>query len=67
MVKPQFEAGHSAIKHKGVIKNDRMRREVLKDFEVWVQKKFRIIEKTDSGVAGSKGNIERFYKLQKLR
>ncbi|MGI0134823.1 MAG: TlyA family RNA methyltransferase, partial [Candidatus Micrarchaeaceae archaeon] len=28
MVKPQFEAGASNIKHHGVIKNDRMRREV---------------------------------------
>ena len=67
MVKPQFEAGQSSIKHKGVIKNDRMRREVLKDFEIWVQKEFKILDKKDSEVAGSKGNVERFYCLKKLQ
>jgi 23S rRNA (cytidine1920-2'-O)/16S rRNA (cytidine1409-2'-O)-methyltransferase len=66
MVKPQFEAGQSSVKHKGVIKNDKMRREILKDFEVWATQHFRIINKADSGVAGSKGNIERFYVLRKL-
>ena len=66
MVKPQFEAGNSSLKHKGVIKNDKMRRDILKDFEVWVHDKFRIIDKADSGVAGGKGNVERFYLLRKL-
>lgn len=67
MVKPQFEAGHSNIKHKGVIKNDHMRREVLKDFEMWVQKLYKVIDKADSDVAGSKGNVERFYMLRRLK
>lgn len=66
MVKPQFEAGQGSLKHKGVIKNDRMRREILKDFEQWVQRYFKIINKADSEVAGSKGNVERFYLLNKL-
>ncbi len=66
MVKPQFEAGQSSIKHKGVIKNDAMRRQVLKDFETWVQKLFIIVAKADSEVAGAKGNVERFYLLKKL-
>lgn len=66
MVKPQFEAGQSSLKHKGVIKNDKMRREILKDFEAWALQRFRIIAKADSGVAGSKGNLERFYLLRKL-
>lgn len=65
MCKPQFEAGSSA-KHKGVIKNDRMRRDILKDFEVWLKKYFIIIDKADSEVAGAKGNRERFYLLKKL-
>lgn len=65
MVKPQFEARASNLKHKGVIKNDRIRREILKDFEVWVTKYFMILDKADSDVAGSKGNVERFYKLRK--
>ena len=66
MVKPQFESGQSSLKHKGVIKNDKMRREVLKDFETWAQRHFKILQKTDSEVPGSKGNVERFYLLRKL-
>ena len=64
MVKPQFEAKHSNLKHHGVIKNDRMRREILRDFEVWSKQYFVIKNKGDSEVAGSKGNRERFYLLQ---
>lgn len=67
MVKPQFEARQNSIKHKGVIKNDKMRRDILKDFETWVQKLYKIIDKKDSDIAGSKGNVERFYMLKKLQ
>lgn len=63
MVKPQFEAGQSS-KHKGVIKNDRMRRDILQAFELWARQYFVIIDKADSDVAGSKGNRERFYTLR---
>lgn len=65
MVKPQFEAGHNA-KHKGVIKNDRMRRDILQDFEQWARQYFVVLDKADSEVAGSKGNRERFYLLKVL-
>ena len=64
MVKPQFEAEQSALKHKGVIKNDTMRRDILKSFEVWAHQYFMIIDKADSDVAGAKGNRERFYILK---
>jgi 23S rRNA (cytidine1920-2'-O)/16S rRNA (cytidine1409-2'-O)-methyltransferase len=67
MVKPQFEAGLSSLKHQGVIKNDRMRRDILKGFESWVQQHFVIVEKADSEVTGAKGNRERFYLLKKLQ
>jgi predicted rRNA methylase YqxC with S4 and FtsJ domains len=64
MVKPQFEAGQSQVS-KGVIKNDRVRRDILKDFEAWTKKYFITLDKADSEVAGSKGNLERFYLLKK--
>lgn len=64
MVKPQFEAGASNLKHKGVIKNDAMRRQILKDFETWAMQRFVIVDKADSAVKGSKGNQERFYVLK---
>jgi 23S rRNA (cytidine1920-2'-O)/16S rRNA (cytidine1409-2'-O)-methyltransferase len=63
MAKPQFEAG-SHTKHKGVIKNDTIRRAILKDFEAWLRPRFIIIDKSDSEVTGEKGNRERFYKLR---
>lgn len=66
MVKPQFEAGASNLKHKGVIKNDKIRRQILKDFEDWALRSFSIQDKADSEVAGAKGNRERFYLVKKL-
>ena len=66
MVKPQFEAAQSNLKHKGIIKNDKMRRDILKDFESWTQTRFRIIDKADSEVSGAKGNKERFYLLMRV-
>jgi 23S rRNA (cytidine1920-2'-O)/16S rRNA (cytidine1409-2'-O)-methyltransferase len=65
MVKPQFEAVASNLKHKGVIKNDRMRRDILRDFENWARQYFVVEDKSDSDIAGSKGNLERFYSLRK--
>lgn len=66
MVKPQFEAGNDNLKHKGIIKNDHIRRNILKSFENWVQNLFIIVNKADSSVAGEKGNLERFYLLRLL-
>jgi 23S rRNA (cytidine1920-2'-O)/16S rRNA (cytidine1409-2'-O)-methyltransferase len=65
MLKPQFEAGNQ-VKHKGVIKNERVRRDILKAFEDWARTSFVIKDKADSKVAGSKGNLERFYLLRLL-
>src|ERR1035438_10100164 len=67
MFKPQFEAGSSA-KHKGVIKNEKIRRQILFDFESWLkQNHFLIVKQADSKIQGSKGNKERFYLLRKER
>lgn len=62
MLKPQFEAGRDQV-NKGIIKNDAVRRQILKDFEMWAKQYFVIVDKRDSEVAGSKGNRERFYLL----
>jgi 23S rRNA (cytidine1920-2'-O)/16S rRNA (cytidine1409-2'-O)-methyltransferase len=66
MVKPQFEAGKDQT-NKGVIKNDAIRRQILRDFEDWSKKYFVIADKRDSDVAGAKGNQERFYLLKPLK
>lgn len=65
MLKPQFEAGREQV-NKGVIKNDSVRRQILKDFETWVKQLFVIVDKRDSDVAGAKGNQERFYSLKPI-
>lgn len=66
MVKPQFEAGRDQV-NKGVIKNDSVRRQILKDFEEWSRQYFVIVDKRDSEVAGAKGNQERFYLLRPIK
>lgn len=66
MCKPQFEAGRDQT-NKGVIKNSTVRRKILQDFETWLKTRFLIINKQDSGLAGSKGNVERFYSLRVLK
>lgn len=63
LFKPQFEAKESQ-KNRGIVKNNTIRRELMKDFETWVKKLFSIEGKSDSAVTGSKGNQERFYKLR---
>jgi len=65
MCKPQFEAGEKEI-NRGVIKNDALRRKILRDFETWAKKSFNVVAKADSEIAGTKGNLERFYLLSKL-
>lgn len=66
MVKPQFEAGKDQV-NKGVIKNAKIRRQILNDFEIWAKQYFVILDKKDSEVAGAKGNVERFYKMRLAR
>ena len=63
MVKPQFEAARQQLTRGGIVKNDRMRREILRDFELWSREYFVIRAKADSAVAGAHGNRERFYVL----
>lgn len=66
MVKPQFETNTKNTKSSGVIKNDKIRRQIFKEFEQKVMSKFKIIAKADSKVLGEKGNQERFYLLRLL-
>ena len=66
MVKPQFEAGKNQVS-KGVIKNNTIRREILKDYEAWAKQNFIVKDKADSEVSGGRGNQERFYLLKTIR
>ena len=62
MVKPQFETQAINLKD-GVVKNEKIRRQILKSFENWAKRYFVIKNKQDSGISGKKGNLERFYLL----
>src|SRR5581483_3192382 len=62
MAKPHFESDYiTASKHKGVIKNETIRRGILKQIETFIRQNFVLIDKADSQVLGRKGNKERFY------
>lgn len=63
MLKPQFESNPNDV-NRGVIKNNAIRRQIMKDFEAWAKQDFVVLDKADSEVAGAKGNLERFYLLK---
>ncbi len=63
MLKPQFEARPDQL-NRGVVKNERIRREIIKNFESWLKENgFVIVKKRDNDLAGKNGNLERFYCL----
>lgn len=63
MLKPQFEAEPKDL-NRGVVKNEKIRRDIIKKFEQWLkQNGFIIINKRDNDIHGRNGNIERFYHL----
>ena len=65
LVKPQFEALPNELIN-GIVKNEKIRRNILKSFEEWSKKSFKILDKLDSEVKGGKGNIEKIYILKSL-
>lgn len=64
MLKPQFEANPRDL-IRGVVKNETIRRQIIKDFEAWLKfHGFLILKKHDNLLAGKSGNRERFYLLR---
>jgi len=64
LIKPQFEAAQSQLNN-GIVKNKKIRREIIKQFEAWLkQNDFIIINKYDNKLSGKNGNVERFYWLK---
>ncbi len=64
MLKPQFEARQDQL-FRGVVKNEKIRRELVKDFEAWLKMNgFLVVGKRDNEVLGKNGNKERFYFLK---
>lgn len=65
MLKPQFEAYPDQLV-KGIVKNEKMRREIMQNFERWLMRNgFMILKKRDNETVGKVGgNRERFYWLK---
>ena len=64
MLKPQFEADEKQL-NKGVVKNEKIRRKIIFDFEKWLKSHgFLILKKRDNDLVGKNGNKERFYLLK---
>ena len=64
MLKPQFEAEPHQL-NKGIVKNETIRREIIKSFEFWLKNNgYVIVGKHDNALAGKNGNTERFYYLR---
>lgn len=68
MLKPQFEASEGQLV-RGVVKNEKMRREIMRGFEEWLRGNgFLILKKRDNETVGKVGgNRERFYWLRLAR
>lgn len=68
MLKPQFEADSRQLTN-GVVKNEKMRREIIYDFEHWLRRNdFVILGKRDNELVGKRGgNREKFYWLRRAR
>lgn len=64
MLKPQFEARPDQLRN-GIVKNETIRRDIIKQFEYWLKTNgFLIIKKHDNELHGKTGNKERFYYLK---
>ena len=62
MLKPQFETQNPNDLNMGIVKNESIRRTIIKNFEQWLKSNgFIIIQKHDNELEGKHGNKERFY------
>ncbi|MBQ3325759.1 TlyA family RNA methyltransferase [Candidatus Saccharibacteria bacterium] len=67
MLKPQFEAQKHQLT-RGVVKNEKIRREIIHNFENWLRDNdFLILKKQDNELLGKNGNRERFYWLKNIK
>ena len=52
-------------KFNSVIKNEKIRRDLIREFEKWLKSQgFIIVKKRDNDFTGRNGNLERFYYLK---
>jgi len=66
LVKPQFEVGRDGLDKNGIVKNEALRLETVKNLKEWCEENhFHVIDQCVSPIAGKTGNVEYFFYLQK--
>ncbi|MBR7085172.1 MAG: TlyA family RNA methyltransferase [Oscillospiraceae bacterium] len=66
LVKPQFEAGKKALNKQGVVKSEKIRKQVLSEMQIFaVQTGFQVINSCESPIQGGTGNTEYLLYLRK--
>lgn len=66
LVKPQFEAGKKALNKQGVVKSEKIRKQVLSEMQTFaVQVGFQVLDSCESPIQGGTGNIEYLLYLRK--
>ena len=66
LIKPQFEAGRSALNKKGIVKDEKTRRRIVTEItEYAVMCGFEVSGVADSPITGGDGNIEYLMHLKK--
>ena len=62
LIKPQFEVQKKLVGRGGIIKDEKIHKDVCEDFKLWVHKKFNpdFLKIMDSPITGQKGNKEFF-------
>ncbi len=59
LVKPQFEAGKKALNKQGIVRSEKIRKQVLSEISAFaVQTGFRVMGACESPIAGGSGNLE---------
>lgn len=67
LIKPQFEAGRSALNKKGIVKEEKTRRRVVEDITEFAQQcGFAVVGIADSPIHGGDGNIEYLMCIEKV-
>jgi len=68
LVKPQFEAGKSALNKQGVVKSEKIRIQVLQEISEFAgQMGFVVCDSCESPIQGGTGNVEYLLYLKKER
>lgn len=67
LIKPQFEAGRSALNKKGIVKDEKTRRKVVEDITEFAEQcGFKVAGIADSPIHGGDGNIEYLMCIEKV-